>query len=105
MLFEFSPASAELQKKLNTFMDKHIYPNEEEFFRQLNQGDRWDIVPLIETLKQKAKAENLWNLFLPESEYGAGLTNGDVWHTADYGDTWEKMPFNLKGIWFSLLIL
>ena len=75
MLFEFSPASAELQKKLNTFMDKHIYPNEKEFYRQLNQGDRWDIVPLIETLKQKAKAENLWNLFLPESEYGAGLTN------------------------------
>ena len=34
----------------------------------------------------------------------AGLTNGDIWHTADYGDTWEKMPFNLKGIWFSLLI-
>jgi len=75
MMFEFSPASAELQKKLNTFMDKHIYPDEEEFYRQVNQGDRWDIVPLIETLKQKAKAENLWNLFLPESEYGAGLTN------------------------------
>ena len=75
MLFEFSPASAELQKKLKTFMGKHIYPNEEEFYRQVNQGDRWDTVPLIETLKQKAKAENLWNLFLPESEYGAGLTN------------------------------
>jgi len=75
MLFEFSPASTELQKKLKTFMDMHIYPNEEEYFRQVNQGDRWDVVPLIETLKQEAKAENLWNLFLPESEYGAGLTN------------------------------
>jgi acyl-CoA dehydrogenase len=75
MLFEFSSTSAELQEKLKTFMDKHIYPNEEEYFRQVNQGDRWDVVPLIETLKQKAKAENLWNLFLPESEYGAGLTN------------------------------
>ncbi len=75
MLFEFSPISTDLQKKLKIFMDKHIYPNEEEYFRQINQGDRWDIVPLIETLKQKAKAENLWNLFLPESEYGAGLSN------------------------------
>ena len=75
MVFEFSPASIELQKKLKAFMDKHIYPNEEEYFHQVNQGDRWDVVPLIETLKQKAKAENLWNLFLPESEYGAGLTN------------------------------
>ena len=75
MVFEFSSTSAELQEKLKTFMDKHIYPNEEEYFRQVNQGDRWDVVPLIETLKQKAKAENLWNLFLPESEYGAGLTN------------------------------
>jgi photosystem II stability/assembly factor-like uncharacterized protein len=35
----------------------------------------------------------------------AGLTNGDVWHSPDYGDNWEKLPFNLKGIWFSLLIL
>jgi hypothetical protein len=35
----------------------------------------------------------------------AGLANGDVWHSADYGDTWEKIPFNLKSIWFSMLIL
>ena len=75
MLFELSPKSTELQKQLKAFMDKHVYPNEEEYYRQLNTGDRWDIVPLIETLKKRAKAENLWNLFLPESEYGAGLTN------------------------------
>jgi len=75
MLFESSPKSTELQKQLKAFMDKHVYPNEEEYYRQLNNGDRWDIVPLIETLKKRAKAENLWNLFLPESEYGAGLTN------------------------------
>jgi len=75
MLFELSPKSTELQKQLKAFMDKHVYPNEEEYYRQLNKGDRWDIVPLIETLKKRAKAENLWNLFLPESEYGAGLTN------------------------------
>ena len=75
MLFELSPKSTEMQKQLKAFMDKHVYPNEEEYYRQLNTGDRWDVVPLIETLKQKAKAENLWNLFLPESQYGAGLTN------------------------------
>ncbi len=75
MLFELSPKSTELQKKLNAFMDAHVYPNEKEYYRQLNQGDRWDIIPLIEALKKKAKAENLWNLFLPESEHGAGLSN------------------------------
>jgi acyl-CoA dehydrogenase len=75
MLFELSPKSTDLQQQLKAFMDKHIYPNEEEYYRQLNQGDRWDIVPLIEKLKEKAKAEDLWNLFLPESEYGAGLSN------------------------------
>ncbi|MBW2444191.1 MAG: acyl-CoA dehydrogenase family protein [Deltaproteobacteria bacterium] len=75
MLFDVSPKSTELQKKLTAFMDQHVYPNEEAYYRQLNQGDRWEAIPLIETLKEKAKAENLWNLFLPESEYGAGLTN------------------------------
>ena len=75
MLFELSPKSTDLQQQLKAFMDKHIYPNEEEYYRQLNQGDRWDIVPLIEELKEKAKAEDLWNLFLPECEYGAGLSN------------------------------
>jgi acyl-CoA dehydrogenase len=75
MLFDVSPKSTELQKKLTAFMDQHVYPNEDAYYRQLNQGDRWEAIPLIETLKEKAKAENLWNLFLPESEYGAGLTN------------------------------
>ena len=75
MLFELSPKSNDLQKRLIDFMDRHIYPNESEYYRQVNQGDRWDVVPLIETLKEKARAENLWNLFLPESEYGAGLSN------------------------------
>ena len=60
MLFELSPKSTDLQQQLKAFMDKHIYPNEEEYYRQLNQGDRWDIVPLIEELKEKAKAEDLW---------------------------------------------
>jgi acyl-CoA dehydrogenase len=75
MFFEFSDKAKALQEQLKAFMDKHIYPNEGEFFRQLNEGDRWKVIPLLEELKEKAKSEGLWNLFLPESEYGAGLTN------------------------------
>src|SRR6202043_260631 len=54
---------------------EHVYPNEEDLFAQVNEGDRWQPVPLLENLKAKARAAGLWNLFLPESEYGAGLTN------------------------------
>jgi acyl-CoA dehydrogenase len=56
-------------------MDSQIYPNEQEYYRQLNEGDRWQAIALLEELKEKAKAQDLWNLFLPESDYGAGLTN------------------------------
>ncbi len=65
----------ELQQRLAAFMDEHIYPNEAAFHRQKAEGDRWQPVPLVEELKPKARAAGLWNLFLPESEYGAGLTN------------------------------
>jgi acyl-CoA dehydrogenase len=56
-------------------MAEHIYPNEKVYKRQIGDGDRWQPVPIIEELKPKARAAGLWNLFLPESEYGAGLTN------------------------------
>jgi acyl-CoA dehydrogenase len=56
-------------------MDKHIYPNEATFAHQIGEGDRWQPVPILGELKKKARSEGLWNLFLPESEYGAGLTN------------------------------
>ncbi len=75
MFFEFSDKARDLQEQLKAFMHKYIYPNEQEFFRQLNDGERWKVIPLLEELKEKARAEGLWNLFLPESEYGAGLTN------------------------------
>jgi acyl-CoA dehydrogenase len=76
MDFDYSPKVKELQKRVQNFMDEYIYPNEETFYNQLNsQGDRWQIPPIMEELKTKAKASGLWNLFLPESGRGAGLTN------------------------------
>jgi len=75
MLAEVSVRSEELRQRLAAFMDEHIYPNEAAFHRQKTEGDRWQPVALVEELKPKARAAGLWNLFLPESEYGAGLTN------------------------------
>jgi acyl-CoA dehydrogenase len=75
MNFEFSDEVKELQKRLRDFMDEHIYPNEDTFRQQINEGDRWKPTAIVEELKPKARAAGLWNLFLPESEYGAGLTN------------------------------
>ena len=73
MDFEFSPKVKELQKKLTEFMDENVYKNEKVFEGQLNENGRWSIPPILEELKLKAKNEGLWNLFLPESEYGAGF--------------------------------
>jgi acyl-CoA dehydrogenase len=77
MDFLYSAKVKELQSKLTNFMEEHVYPNEKVYERQLNeQENRWSAVPqVMEDLKEKAKAAGLWNLFLPESEYGAGLTN------------------------------
>ncbi|UJL45546.1 acyl-CoA dehydrogenase [Virgibacillus sp. NKC19-16] len=77
MDFSYSEKVIDLQKKVNDFMETHVYPNEKTYEEQLNQQEnRWVKTPAImEELKQKAKEEGLWNLFLPESEYGAGLTN------------------------------
>jgi acyl-CoA dehydrogenase len=75
MFFEISDRGKELQVRVQAFMDTHIYPNERKFYQQVDEGDRWEPLPIIEELKEKARAEGLWNLFLPESEYGAGLTN------------------------------
>jgi acyl-CoA dehydrogenase len=72
MNFDYSVKTKELQKRLAAFMDENIYPNEKAYHEEINSGDRWQPLQLIETLKQKAKAEGLWNLFLPEV---SGLTN------------------------------
>ena len=73
--FQVSARAREIYRKLRAFMEAHVYPNEKRFREQVEMGDRWLPVPLVEELKTKARAEGLWNLFLPESEHGAGLTN------------------------------
>jgi len=75
---EFQPSAKvrDLERRLRSFMEEHVYPNEATYKKQLGaSGDRWQPPPIVEELKQKARAASLWNLFLPESEYGAGLTN------------------------------
>lgn len=72
MDFNYSAKTVELQKRLTAFMDENIYPNENAYHEEINSGDRWQPLRLIEDLKTKAKAEGLWNLFLPEV---SGLSN------------------------------
>src|ERR1043166_6605494 len=75
MDFEYSQKTKDLLKRVGAFMDEHVYPNEKRFHDEVAEGDRWQPTKLMEELKLKAKAAGLWNLFLPESERGAGLTN------------------------------
>lgn len=76
MEFEFSDKVKSYQEKLTAFMEKHIYPNEKVYKEQLDETDRFSVIPpILEELKQRAKDEGLWNLFLPNSEYGPGLSN------------------------------
>jgi acyl-CoA dehydrogenase len=75
MDFSFSPKVKELQARVQAFMDEHVYPNEARFHAEIAEGDRWQPTKVVEELKAKAKEAGLWNLFLPQSERGAGLTN------------------------------
>ena len=75
MDFEFSDKVKELQKRLTDFMNENVYKNEQVFEDQLDKNGRWTIPPILEELKLRAKKQGLWNLFLPESDYGAGLKN------------------------------
>jgi len=74
-MIETSQRSAELHRQLSEFMDEHIYPNETPIKEELSTGDRWQPSEIVEGLKTKAREADLWNLFLPESELGAGLSN------------------------------
>ncbi|GAA4401825.1 acyl-CoA dehydrogenase family protein [Quisquiliibacterium transsilvanicum] len=75
MSYDPSPKVVELQKRLNAFMEEYIYPNEDRHVREAEELGPWKVHPIVEELKPKAKAAGLWNLFLPQSERGAGLTN------------------------------
>ncbi len=79
MDFEYSDKVKQLQARLGAFMDEVVYPNERTYREQLSAfgagESRWQIPPIMEQMKRQAREVGLWNLFLPESEYGAGLTN------------------------------
>ena len=76
MDFAYSPRTTELEERLRTFMDDVVYPNERVYIQQIAAAtNRWKSPPIMEKLKIEAKALGLWNLFLPDSQLGAGLTN------------------------------
>ena len=75
MNFEYSNKVKDLQDKLTNFMNEHVYKNEVVYKEEVEKGGRWCVPKIMEDMKSKAKAQGLWNLFLPESDLGAGLTN------------------------------
>jgi acyl-CoA dehydrogenase len=79
MDFDYSPRQKEWIKRISDFMEQHVYPAEEKYAAQMEdatkKGNRWIVVPVVEDLKKIAKGQGLWNMFLPHSEHGAGLTN------------------------------
>jgi acyl-CoA dehydrogenase len=84
MSFTFSRRSLEFKEQLKIFMNEHVYPNEAVYaMQQAALTGRWQIPAVIEDLKAKAKIAGLWNLFLPASEHGAGLSNLDYAHLCE----------------------
>lgn len=75
MQLEMSDRARDLRERLLAFMDDHVYPNEETYAQQVTEGDRWKPPAIVDLLKDRARAVGLWNLFLPDSDLGAGLTN------------------------------
>jgi len=93
---EPSSRSRELQQQLKAFVREHILPNEAAVLAEIARGDRFEPVSIIEELKARAKAEGLWNLWLPDAELGAGLSNVDYAPLAEImGRTpWAPEVFN-----------
>jgi acyl-CoA dehydrogenase len=93
MDFDYSAKSLELQKRLSSFMDENVYPNEARYRDEINSGDRWQPLDLIEELKGRAKAGGLWNLFLQDV---SGLTNVDYAPLAEIMGrvVWASEVFN-----------
>nr|WP_297351082.1 acyl-CoA dehydrogenase family protein [uncultured Caldimonas sp.] len=100
MDFDYSPKTKALQERLKAFMDAHVYPNESRFEAEIEEntkaGRRWTPLKLIEELKPKAREAGLWNLFLPESELGAGLSNQEYAPLAEIMGRvpWSSEVFN-----------
>ena len=100
MDFSYSPRTQELQATLLRFMDEYIYPAEQAYHDEIETntaaGKRWTPLQTIEQLKPKARAQGLWNLFLPESEYGVGLTNQEYAPLAEIMGRvpWSSEVFN-----------
>jgi acyl-CoA dehydrogenase len=100
MDFSYSPRTQELQARLNAFMAEHVYPVEGRWWTEIEAntaaGRRWSPLPVIEELKPKAQAAGLWNLFLPESELGAGLLNQEYAPLAEIMGAipWSSEIFN-----------
>ncbi|MFY9512445.1 MAG: acyl-CoA dehydrogenase family protein [Rubrivivax sp.] len=100
MDFAYSQKTQDLQARVQAFMDSHVYPAEARYFEEIQAntaaGKRWTPVPLIEELKPKARAAGLWNLFLPDSELGAGLTNQEYAPLAEIMGAvpWASEVFN-----------
>lgn len=74
-MFALSPRVEALRQRISDFMEEHVYPNERRFYQEAEKLGPWAVYPVVEELKPKARAAGLWNLFLPASEHGAGLTN------------------------------
>jgi acyl-CoA dehydrogenase len=100
MDFQYSPRTRELQQRVSAFMAEHVYPAEPRYFAELEAntraGRRWTPLAVIEELKPKARAAGLWNLFLPESEHGAGLKNSEYAPLAEIMGAvpWASEVFN-----------
>ena len=79
MDFDYSPRQREWMKRVGEFMDEHVYPAEAVYAKEMEdaraKGNPWIVIQVVEQLKEKARKAGLWNLFLNESENGAGLTN------------------------------
>ncbi|HEY5049099.1 MAG TPA: acyl-CoA dehydrogenase family protein [Rhizomicrobium sp.] len=79
MEFDYSPRQKDWMRRIGDFMEKHVHPAEETYAAQMQEardkGNPWIVVPIVEELKARAKSQGLWNMFLPNSQHGAGLTN------------------------------
>jgi acyl-CoA dehydrogenase len=76
MDFDYNQKTKDYLARLTAFMDEHVYPNEHLYHQQIDEApSRWQVPPIMEQLKEKARAAGLWNLFMPNTHYGVGLTN------------------------------